>query len=259
MGTLQPIELGSAKGDEIKSAFMKSAPFHNGVPKIVGIRSVSNTQLEKQHEYFRDYLTKKNGVAPRQIELYHGTNMNILDTVYTHGLFPPSDMEASEECPISGGKGLRTSLCTNDCKHCTRPHQWDRCHMYGLGIYLADIAQKSHRYVSAAECGNDGRLECKIVVCSVLTGDALEVQGHLKVCDSMHCVQSLRAMEDGDLPKKIDMVSAYSGKRQVQEKDLLFIKGLGSSSRPGYSVFNSEFISFHPYQCLPRYEITYWI
>jgi len=257
--TMQAIDLGSAKGDEICGGFLQSAPFHDGMPAIVGIQAVNNVQLEKQHEFFRQYLTKKNGVAPREIELYHGTNINILDTVYKHGLFPPSDMEASEDCPISGGKGLRTSLCTNDCKHCTQPHRWDRCHMYGLGIYLADIAQKSHRYVSASQVGLEGKRECKIVVCSVLLGDALEVNGHLKECDSMHCVQSLRALEDGDLPKKINMVQAYSGKRPVQEKDLLFIKGLGSSCRPGFSVFNSEFIAFHPYQCLPRYEITYLI
>jgi hypothetical protein len=256
---LQSIELGSAKGDEISGAFFKSTPFHDGSPQITAIKAVSNTQLERQHEHFRQYLTKKNGIAPRQLELYHGTNMNILDTVYTHGLFPPSDMEASEDCPVSGGKGLRTSLCNNDCSYCTKLHQWDRCHMFGLGIYLADIAQKSHRYVSAAPLDPSGRRFCKIVVCSVLMGDALEVQGHLQECDSMHCVQSLRAMDHGDLPKKINLVQAYSGKRPVQEKDLLYIKGLGSSSRPGFSVFNSEFISFHPYQCLPRYEITYVI
>lgn len=28
---------------------------------------------------------------------------------------------------------------------------WDRCHMYGLGVYLADLAQKSHRYVREPE------------------------------------------------------------------------------------------------------------
>merc|ERR1711964_659817 len=111
--------------------------------------------------------------APREMELYHGTNMNILENLYTHGLFPPSDMEAAEECPVSGNKGLRTSLCMNDCEFCTEPHKWDRCHMFGLGIYLADIAQKSHRYVSATTAISQGRRECKIVLCSVLLGDAL--------------------------------------------------------------------------------------
>jgi hypothetical protein len=131
---MKHVSLDSAKGDEIRGAFMKSSPFHNGIPEVTAIRSVFNQQLEKQHEFYRDYLTKKNKKAPREIELYHGTNMNILDTVYTHGLFPPSDMEASEKCPVSGGKGLRTSLCTNDCEHCTEPHKWDHCHMFGLGI-----------------------------------------------------------------------------------------------------------------------------
>merc|ERR1711972_181888 len=45
---------------------------------------------------------------------------------------------------------------------------------------------------------------------------------------------------------------------EVAEKsDLIFVKGLGSSVRPGFSVVNSEYIAFHPYQCLPRYEIEY--
>merc|ERR1712046_413493 len=45
---------------------------------------------------------------------------------------------------------------------------------------------------------------------------------------------------------------------EVAEKsDLLFVKGLGSSVRPGFSVVNSEYIAFHPHQCLPKYEIEY--
>jgi len=45
---------------------------------------------------------------------------------------------------------------------------------------------------------------------------------------------------------------------EVAEKsDLLFIKGLGSAVRPGFSVVNSEYIAFHPHQCLPKYEIEY--
>jgi len=45
---------------------------------------------------------------------------------------------------------------------------------------------------------------------------------------------------------------------EVAEKsDLLFIKGLGNNVRPGFSVVNSEYIAFHPHQCLPKYEIEY--
>merc|ERR1712178_578398 len=45
---------------------------------------------------------------------------------------------------------------------------------------------------------------------------------------------------------------------EVAEKsDLLYVKGLGTSHRPGFSVVNSEYIAFHPHQCLPKYEIVY--
>merc|ERR1712146_725502 len=145
----------------------------------------------------------------------------------------------------------------NDCKFCTTPHAWCRCHMYGLGIYLADMAQKSHRYVSEASQASEGGRECKMVVCSVLLGDALQVEGHLKCSDSMHSVHSLRAMGEGDLPKLMDFTRGINGKRPVDQKDILFVKGLGCACRPGFSVFNSEYISFHPYQSMPRYEITY--
>jgi len=70
-------------------------------------------------------------------------------------------------------------------------------------------------------------------------------------------MQSLRQLGAGALHKKVDLVSAFSGKKPVDQRDILFVKGLGAASRPGSSVFNSEYISFHPYQCLPRYEITY--
>jgi len=257
--TMDDVPLESAKGNDILSAFMGSAPFHDGQPTVICIRAIHNLVLERQHEFYRRYLTEKNGEAPRQVELYHGTNMNILDTVYTHGLRPPSDTAPSDRCPVSGGKGLRTTLCNNDCKFCTVQHKWDRCHMYGLGVYLGDLAQKSHRYVSAAADACAGRRECKMVVCSVLLGDALQLEGHLRCCDALHDMQSLRQLGAGALQGKVDLVSAFSGRKPVDQRDILFVKGLGAASRPGSSVFNSEYISFHPYQCLPRYEITYTV
>lgn len=257
--TLVSVDLDGAKGDEIRSAFLQSAPFHDGMPVVTAIQAVHNPKLEKQHEQYRQYLKQKNGEAPRQVELYHGTNMNILDTVCTHGLFPPSDMEAAEECPVSGRKGLRTSICDNTCKFCIKKHAWDRCHMFGLGVYLGDMAQKSHRYVSSALTSGDGRRTCKILLCSVLLGEALQAEGHLRCCDAMHSVQSLRAMDQGDLPGMMDLVGAYGGCRPVDQRDILFVKGLGGKSRPGFSVVNNEYVAFHPYQCLPRYEITYMI
>merc|ERR1711939_986454 len=42
-----------------------------------------------------------------------------------------------------------------------------------------------------------------------------------------------------------------------EKSDLMFVKGLGSRTRVGFSVVNSEYIAFHPHQCLPLYEIEY--
>jgi len=53
--------------------------------------------------------------------------------------------------------------------------------------------------------------------------------------------------------------SADNREGTAEKSDLLFVKGLGTQSRPGYSVVNSEYIAFHPHQCLPKYEIEYEI
>lgn len=141
---LEPIELNGAKGTEICDKFMASAPFHTGQPRIVGIKAIRNEVLSRCHEEYRQYLGTKHMEEPAVQELYHGTNNNICDVLYQHGLQPPSDIQASNACPVSGEKS-----------------------------------------------------------------------------------------------------------------DLLFVKGLGDECRPGFSVVNSEYIAFHPHQCLPKYEIEY--
>jgi len=300
------IDLDSAKGVELREKFMDSAPFHNGHPRIVGIKAIHNDVLAKCHDAYREYLTNKHHEEPAVQELYHGTNNNILDTLYQHGLQPPSDTQASNRCPKSGGKGLCTSLCNNDCTYCTEKHDWNKCHMYGLGIYLADMAQKSHRYVSQPK-GDRYR----IIVCQVV-GKAFQVEGHLRRAEAMHDVVNVRSLTDDIMDDMVEQCQAcessfgvgasiqgldgetwgrvvcdegdcwrmQSGRiakkssegmmwkwaaadmacdnLEVAEKsDLLFIKGLGNNVRPGFSVVNSEYIAFHPHQCLPKYEIEY--
>merc|ERR1712151_1089450 len=107
------VELGSAKGDEIQSKFLSSAPFHDGCPTVVAINAIENPSLQRLHDKYRAYLTEKNKEEPKIVELYHGTNNNILDVLYTHGLQPPSDASPSDICKVSGGKGLFTTLCDN--------------------------------------------------------------------------------------------------------------------------------------------------
>jgi len=308
---LTSIPLDSAKGVELSDKFMASAPFHTGHPRIIGIKAIKNETLSRCHDEYRDYLTTKHMEEPAVQELYHGTNNNILETLYQHGLQPPSDTQASDLCPKSGGKGLCTTLCNNDCKHCTQKHEWSKCHMYGLGIYLADMAQKSHRYVSQPKMIS-GRQRYRMVVCSVL-GKSFQVEGHLRGQTSMHDVVNVRSLTDnimcemiepcrackaswgvgasiqgvdGEVWGRVDGDMGYCWRLhtgriakketegykwnwtaaadvavenlEVAEKsDLLFVKGLGSAVRPGFSVVNSEHIAFHPHQCLPKYEIEY--
>jgi len=313
--TLESIELGGAKGTEIVDKFMASAPFHNGHPKIIGVKAIKNETLSRCHEEYRDYLRTKHLEEPAVQELYHGTNNNILDLLYQHGLQPPSDTQASEACPVSGGKGLSTTLCDNTCHHCTEKHTWGRCHMYGLGIYLGDMAQKSNRYTSQPTVGSNGRQTLRMIICSVL-GKSFQVEGHLKSGTVMHDVVNVRALDEEDMDAMIEPckasittrgvgasiagldgtvwgrvvaeedeswrlhsgriakkitensrwrwcvtaeVSAEHREGSAEKSDLLFVKGLGDKCRPGFSVVNSEYIAFHPHQCLPKYEVEYEI
>jgi hypothetical protein len=183
--------------------------------------------------------------------------------------------------------------------------------MYGLGIYLADMAQKSHRYCSQPKTKN-GVPTYRMVVCSVV-GKSFQVEGHLKEADSMHDVVNVRALDDDSIAQMIEpcqacsssygigatIESVNSGMRgrvvsdeghcwrlhtgriakketegirwnwvttvevacdnleSAEKSDLIFVKGLGGNARPGFSVVNSEYIAFHPHQCLPKYEIEY--
>merc|ERR1719487_2625488 len=165
---------------------MASAPFHDGDPRVVGIKAINNETLSRCHDEYRNYLTTKHMEEPAVQELYHGTNNNILNVLYQHGLQPPSDRDADDRCPVSGGKGLSTTLCDNTCQYCTKKHQWGRCHMYGLGIYLGDMAQKSHRYVS-----QPNKRTHKMIVCQVL-GKSFQIEGHLKTGTCMHDVVNVR-------------------------------------------------------------------
>jgi hypothetical protein len=308
---LTPVELDGAKGNEILTNFQASAPFHSGNPRVIAINAIDNPTLTRLHGEYRDYLRTKHMEEPAVQELYHGTNNNILEILYKHGLQPPSDMEPSEKCPVSGGKGLCTSLCNNDCKFCVKKHEWKRCHMYGLGIYLADMAQKSHRYCSQPRT-RGGKQEFRMVLCQVL-GRSYKLEGHLRDGTAMHDVVNVRSCTDEDLDNWLETCHTCTVKSGVgaqikgadgqnwgyvvadegdcwrlsngriakkgtesirwswveasdssadnlevaEKSDLLYVKGLGMNSRSGFSVVNSEYIAFHPHQCLPKYEIVY--
>merc|ERR1712113_419498 len=126
------------------------------------------------------------------------------------------------------------------------------------GIYLGDLAQKSHRYCSQPQV-RGGRRRYRMILCSVL-GKAFKLEGHLRQDSSMHDVVNHRAIQEEELAEMIEPCHVQGGSDPMQDcekSDMLFVQGLGSHCRPGFSVINSEYIAFHPHQCLPKYEIVY--
>jgi len=79
----------------------------------------------------------------------------------------------------------------------------------------------------------------------------------------MHDVPQVRALDADDLKGMIEpcrgpKASTDAGIELPAEKsDMIFVQGLEGRVRPGFSVVNSEYIAYHPHQCLPKYEITY--
>jgi len=88
---------------------------------------------------------------------------------------------------------------------------------------------------------------------------ALEINGHLKERAAMHDVPNVRHLSNC----LEQMVEPCCGCRfdasLAEQSDLLFAKGLGDKNRAGFSVEHNEYVAFHPYQCLPKYQITYEI
>jgi hypothetical protein len=62
---LTPIALDSAKGVELHDKFMGSAPFHNGRPRVIGIKAIHNQVLSRCHEDYQEYLATKHMEEPQ--------------------------------------------------------------------------------------------------------------------------------------------------------------------------------------------------
>ena len=231
-----PVE--SAKYDELAGEVEAK-----GLGRVVGVRRVVNTQQEAAYESRRAFTSALAGGGAER-ELWHGTACSVLDAVLRTGLQCPSDTQASETCPVSGGRGLCTTMCGADCAHCTEPHGWARCHMFGLGIYLADDPRKSHAYVRPV-----GRRH-SLVRCRVNLGSPYLIEANLLQRDGMHgvvrCVDPQGKL-DGN-PHEWGMLKGH---------EAYCVKGLGAAARPEHGVINTEYVLFHPAQVLPLYVVDY--
>jgi len=238
--TLEQIPSTTAKFDEIQTEMRRSMPG----AKVLRVQRVQNLALEKLYEERRSFIHDKQGFAVEK-ELWHGTSCEALPTLLRHGLQPPSDTSPSEACPTSGGKGLCTTLCSSGCPHCTQEHRWNRCHMYGLGVYLADVAAKSHQYVRKPS-GN----QYSMLWCRVCLGNPYLVEGNLLSQSALHDTCWCQDPSEG-LESLAEEWSVTKG------HDAYYVKGLSGKQKHGLGVFNNEYIVFQPYQILPLYRVDY--
>eukprot|EP01064_Diplonema_japonicum_P015222 TRINITY_DN2297_c0_g3_i2.p1 TRINITY_DN2297_c0_g3~~TRINITY_DN2297_c0_g3_i2.p1 ORF type:complete len:939 (+),score=239.22 TRINITY_DN2297_c0_g3_i2:37-2853(+) len=225
-----------AKYDELSSS----------IPgKVIDIQRIVHPKQEKAYESRRAFLNEKHGYVIEK-ELWHGTACSVLDTIIKNGLQCPSDCVPGKDCPVSGGKGLSTTLCGTDCKHCTERHDWKRCHMFGLGIYLADDPSKSHRYVTPHKGVHS------LVRCRVNLGNPYLIEANLLEGDGLHnivnCVDPTNYLS-----------ATGEGWDTQKGHDSYFVKGLKHKAKVGFGVINSEYIIFQPYQVLPLYIVNYTV
>lgn len=243
--TLEQVRCGSAKYDEICTEMRRSMPS----ARVVGVQRIQNIVLEKLYDERRKFVHDKQGFAVEK-ELWHGTSCEALPTLLKHGLQPPSDTQPSDSCPLSGGKGLCTTLCGTGCTHCTEEHHWNRCHMYGLGVYLADVAQKSHQYVRKPQMRAGAGQVYSMLRCRVILGNPYLIEGNLLKGCAMHdtcwCQDPSEALES--LAEEWSVTKGH---------DAYYIKGLSGRQKQGLGVFNNEYVVFQPYQILPLYQVDY--
>lgn len=134
--------------------------------------------------------------------------------------------------------------------------------MYGLGVYLADLAQKSHRYVrqpsqgidivstSAGPFGRRGKPVYSMIRCRVCLGNPYLIEGNLLKADAMHdmcwCQNPSEMLESNS--EEFNVAKGH---------DSYFIRGLTGAQKSGLGVYNNEYVVFHPYQILPLYRVDY--
>jgi len=239
---LETVRPDSAKFDEIKTELSRTMPH----ARIVKITKARNTALGNLYEQRRAFIHDKQGFTMEK-ELWHGTSVDAIPTLLKHGLHPPADSVASDACPVSGKKGLCTTLCGTECKHCTAAHGWGKCHMYGLGVYLADMACKSHQYVR--KCNSD---TYSMIRCKVCLGNPYMIDGNLLSAAAMHDTCWCNDPSEF-LDKLAEDWSIAKG------HDSYYVKGQAGSQKHGLGVHNDEYIVFQPYQILPLYRVDYAI
>jgi len=141
--------------------------------------------------------------------------------------------------------------------------------MYGLGIYMADMAQKSHRYVRepssnvgdivAATPSASGRVASRMLQqrkvysmlrCRVCLGNPYLIEANLMRGDAMHNMCWCQ--------NPSDMIESCTEEWcTAKGHDSFFVRGLSGAQKAGLGVINNEYILFQPFQVLPLYKVDY--
>lgn len=123
--------------------------------------------------------------------------------------------------------------------------------MYGLGVYLADVAQKSHQYVRTKVTAN-GCTVYSMLRCRVCLGNPYLIEGNLLSGPAMHdvcwCQDPSEFLES--LAEDWSVAKGH---------DSFYVKGQAGHQKHGLGVYNNEYIVFQPYQILPLYRVDYTV
>ena len=250
------LDLEGAKGNEIAEAFARDFSDRGMRVEVLTVQGLANGTLADLYQGRVAWCRDKHPASCTETEMYHGTHSANLPFIYQHGLQPPADCTPDPDCSAGGGGGASTTLCRTACGQCTGRHGWQRCHMFGLGVYVADDASKSHMYTDPAETGYAYRRDGQEVVrhllrVRVVSGAAYALDGELARPDAMHDVVHCADPRERFCPRgPCPSWGAH---------DAYYALGQGSMAKDGLSVARTECVLFHPWQVLPLYQITYTV
>lgn len=111
--------------------------------------------------------------------------------------------------------------------------------MWGLGIYCAIDSSKSDIYVSNQKGKKTDKLKRKMLLCSVILGEAENVKV-LKTPGQMH-----------------DVVAPAQGKHSIFAVGYKNQAAVPTANGNTLGVVNDEYVVFHPHQIMPLYVIEY--
>jgi len=207
--------------------------------------SIKIYQIVAQHllqEYSKTHIKiyQKRKIT-LEMSLFHGTSEANLRDIFKYGFIPPSDFAPDPHCEKSGhlaSVASACSLCDVRCQFCTKKHVWNRCHMFGLGVYFANQSSKCNQYISDMNRNKTAKKGRKMLYCTVELGQ----------CECVEELQTADQMHDRTKPcKGCDSIYVMAHKPPIPK----------DANGNILAVLNDEYVIFHPHQALPEYLIEF--